>query len=100
MKLWHNAKPKSIPPRIRIDLTGQTFGLWTVLGFWDRKRKCLLALRLPVRSEARGSIGNLRSGRSNGCSKLHPRSRSTVYQEHRNTQFGSVSASSLCEAVA
>ena len=37
MKVGHNAKPRETPPRIRIDVTGQTFGKWTLLGFWKRE---------------------------------------------------------------
>ena len=87
MKVGHNAKPRKIPARIRMDVTGQTFGNWTVLGFWERKRNTMYWLCVcECGSKHAVTLTNLRSGKSTqclDCSRVilsdHRRSRSPGY---------------------
>lgn len=94
MKVGQNAKPRKTPSGIRVDVTGQTFGKWTVLGFWKREPGATFWLCVCDCGSKHGiALTNLRSGKSTQCSDCarlanseHGRSRSQGYNIWRQSR--------------
>ena len=67
MKLRRNSKPRPTAKTIRLDLAGQRFGKWTVLGFWKSNKGAVWLCQCACGDRHAVHRSDLRSGSSSSC---------------------------------